>query len=114
MTDQAQCTCTGDPKTMSCDHRFDCPLYLAGVSHDDGVSVDGPTKGGCCDGSPMRRMTVKRVVNRVRLRFEFCCVVHSPTPWIETEHTVDGALRMARDILNAAEASGESTRKTPQ
>ena len=103
-----RCTCSGDPDTMSCDHRFDCPMYLAGVAHDDGVKV----VRGCCERSPMRCMTVSRVGNRVRLRFEFCCAAHSPTPWIETEHTVDGALRMARDILNAAEGSGTSTKET--
>lgn len=60
-------------------------------------------RGGCADGSPLRRFVVRRDDDGCMvLRFEFCCREHSPAPWIETTHTHAGAAKMADDILSIA------------
>jgi hypothetical protein len=61
----------------------------------------------CESDGPMRRMTVKSIGDRVRMRFEFCCRVHSPAPWLETDHTRAGALRLAADIERSAMVTSE-------
>lgn len=63
------------------------------------VVDDSDITCGCGDTGPLGRMTVRQVGNVVRVRHSFVCRVHSPVAYLETDHTVAGAEKMALDLL---------------
>ena len=55
-----------------------------------------------CPGGPISKVEVTRDGRLVRVRHTFCCRRHYVVPWIETDHTPEGALKMASDLTDRA------------
>ena len=54
-----------------------------------------------CKSTEITKVVVSRVKDGVCIRTEFCCKKHSSVPYIETYHTVSGAIKLANDIVLA-------------